>query len=39
MVEYLKYTPELANDWKNAFSYTKKSMPYVFDRVVTSSKT
>ena len=36
MVEYLKYTPELANDWKNAFSYTKKSMPYVFDRVVTS---
>ena len=36
MAEYLKYTPELANDWKNAFSHTKKSMPYVFDRVVTS---
>ena len=36
MAEYLKYTPELANDWKNAFSHTKKSMPYVFDRVVIS---
>ena len=29
MAEYLKYTPELANDWKNAFNHTKKSMPYI----------
>ena len=29
-MEYLKFTPELANDWKNALS---SSEPYVFKRV------
>jgi hypothetical protein len=30
-MEYLKFTPELANDWKNALS---SSEPYVFKRVM-----
>ena len=32
-MEYLKFTPELANDWKNALS---SSEPYVFKRVMDS---
>ena len=32
-MEYLKYTPELANDWKNALS---SSEPYLFKRVMDS---
>ena len=32
-MEYLKFTPNLANDWKNALS---TSEPYVFKRVMDS---
>ena len=32
-MEYLKFTPELANDWKNALS---SSEPYLFKRVMDS---
>ena len=32
-MEYLKLTPELVNDWKNALS---ASEPYVFKRVMDS---
>ena len=35
-MEYLKFTPELANDWKNALNSTETSMPYVFKRVMDS---
>ena len=35
-MEHLKFTPELANDWKNALNSTETSMPYVFKRVMDS---
>ena len=35
-MEYLKFTPELANAWKNALNSTETSMPYVFKRVMDS---
>ena len=35
-MEYLKFTPELANDWKNALNSSETSMPYVFKRVMDS---
>ena len=33
---HLNFTPELANDWKNAINSTQTSMPYVFKRVMDS---
>jgi len=35
-MEYLKFTPRLARDWKNALSHSSKSEPYIFKRVMDS---
>ena len=35
-MEYLKFTPELAHDWKNALSQTASSEPYLLKRVLDS---
>ena len=35
-MEYLKFTPELAHDWKNALSEANKSESYLLKRVLDS---
>jgi hypothetical protein len=35
-MEYLKFTPELAHDWKNALSQTSSSEPYLLKRMLDS---
>ena len=35
-MEYLKFTPELAHDWKNALSAANRSEPYLLKRVLDS---
>jgi len=35
-MEYLKFTPELANNWKNALSQTSSSEPYLLKRMLDS---
>ena len=37
MVEYIKYTPEVANDWKQAIADVSKDYPYLFKRVLDCS--
>ena len=39
MVEYIKYTPETANNWSRAWSETKKQRPWAFRRLLDSSTT
>ena len=35
-MDYLKFTPELAHDWKNALSEANKSESYLLKRVLDS---
>jgi len=37
MVNYIKYTPELANDWKQAAADVKKDYPHQFRRTLDAS--
>ena len=39
MVEYIKYTPELSNNWSRAWSETQKQRPWQFKRLTNSSTT
>ena len=34
MVKYIKYTPEVANDWKQTIADVSKDYPYLFKRVL-----
>jgi len=33
MVDYIKYTPDLANDWWKTWSYVSNQKPYIFERL------
>jgi len=33
MVDYIKYTPDLANDWWKTWSYVLNHKPYIFERL------
>lgn len=33
MVDYIKYTPDLANDWWKTWSYVSNYKPYIFERL------
>jgi hypothetical protein len=33
MVDYIKYTPDLANDWWKTWSYVSNHKPYIFERL------
>lgn len=37
MVEYIKYTPELSNNWSRAWSETQKQRPWQLQRLLDSS--
>ena len=37
MVKYIKYTPEVANDWKQTIADVSKDYPYLFKRVLDCS--
>ena len=37
MVEYIKYTPEVANDWKQASADVRKDYPHQFRRILDAS--
>ena len=39
MVEYIKYTPELSNNWSRAWTETQKQRPWQFKRLTNSSTT
>ena len=39
MVDYIKYTPETANNWSRAWSETKTQRPWAFRRLLDSSTT
>ena len=39
MVEYIKYTPELSNNWSRAWTETQKQRPWQFKRLTSSSTT
>jgi len=39
MVKYIKYTPELSNNWSRAWSETQKQRPWQFKRLTNSSTT
>ena len=39
MVEYIKYTPELSNNWSRAWSETQKQRPWQSRRLLDSSTT
>lgn len=39
MVDYIKYTPETANNWSRAWSETQKQRPWAFRRLLDSSTT
>jgi hypothetical protein len=37
MVNYIKYTPEVANNWSRTWSETQKQLPWAFQRLLDSS--
>ena len=39
MVKYIKYTPELSNNWSRAWTETQKQRPWQFKRLTNSSTT
>jgi hypothetical protein len=39
MVEYIKYTPEMANNWSRAYIETHRERPWAFQRLVDASTT
>ena len=39
MVKYIKYTPELSNNWSRAWTETQKQRPWQFKRLTSSSTT
>ena len=39
MVDYIKYTPEMANNWSRAYIETHKERPWAFQRLVDASTT
>ena len=39
MVEYIKYTPKLSNNWSKAWSETQKQRPWQSRRLLDSSTT
>lgn len=39
MVDYIKYTPETANNWSRAWSETNTQKPWAFNRILDSSTT
>ena len=39
MVKYIKYTPELSNNWARAWTETQKQRPWQFKRLTSSSTT
>jgi len=34
MVEYLKYTPEISNNWSRAWHETQKQRPWAMNRII-----
>tara|TARA_Y100000992_G_C21203777_1_gene461850 strand:- start:119 stop:799 length:681 start_codon:yes stop_codon:yes gene_type:complete len=39
MVDYIKYTPEMANNWSRAYIETHRERPWAFQRLVDASTT
>ncbi len=39
MVEYIKYTPEVANNWSRAYIETHRERPWAFNRLVDATTT
>ena len=37
MVNYIKYTPDVANNWSRTWSETQKQLPWAFQRLLDSS--